>query len=147
MNPGKVVEDILAHHGVKGMKWGVRRKATVGPEEVIVRDSRLGRGLRTSGGRGHPTTSEAVRIRTIGQIGKKSGLKALSDQELQDYARRIQLEQNVKRLQYADSNAGRKFVLTLLGQTGKTTAQNAANDVASQQVRKRLVKAGLLAAA
>ena len=29
-----VVENILEHVGVKGMKWGVRREATVGPQEV-----------------------------------------------------------------------------------------------------------------
>ena len=150
MDTTKVVEDLLAHVGVKGMRWGVRRKATVGAQEVIVSDKRIGKGLKTSGGAGHPATSEAVRVRTIGQVGKKSGLKSLTDKELQDYAKRIQLEQNVKRLQYADSSAGRKFVLSLIGQTGKTTAQNVANDVAAHQVKKhfgkRMVKAGLVAA-
>jgi hypothetical protein len=146
MRAAEIVENLLSHHGVKGMRWGVRRKATVGPQEVIVRDSRVGKRLKTSGGAGHPATREAVSARKIGQVGRKSGLKALTDQELQDYAKRIQLEQNVKRLQYADSSAPRKFILSLLGQTGKTTAQNAANEVASQQVKKRLIKMGALAA-
>lgn len=144
MRAVEVVENLLSHYGVKGMRWGVRRKATVGPQEVIVRDTR--RRVKTSGGEGHPATREAVRARTIGQVGRKSGLKALTDQELQAYAKRIQLEQNVKRLQYADAPATRKFVLSLLGQTGKNTAQNAANEVASQQVKKRLIKLGALAA-
>jgi hypothetical protein len=141
----EIVEDILKHFGVKGMRWGIRRKATVGPQEVIVSDVR--KKLKTSGGAGHPAHPEAIRVRTLGQIGKKSGLKALSDQDLQDYTRRLQLEAGVKRLNYTNAPLAKRFVLTLLGQTGKNTAQNAANEVASQQVKKRLIKAGILAAA
>jgi hypothetical protein len=94
----------------------------------------------------HPAHADAVRVHKIGQVGKKSGLKALSDEELSAYAKRINLEQNVKRLQFTQKNPAQKFVATVLGQTGKTTTQQAANDVASQQVRKRLVQIGALAA-
>ena len=145
MDTAEVVKDLLTHHGVKGMRWGIRRKATVGPQEVIISDKR--RRIGTSGGAGHPAHSDAVRVRTIGQIGKKSGLKALSDQELQAYTRRLNLEQQAKRLRFEDSSPPKKFVLRILGQTGKTTVQNAANDAAAQTVKRGLLKAGLAAAA
>lgn len=148
LKQSSIVEDIL-HFGIKGQKWGVRRKATVRPEEIIVRDSRIpgSKRLVTKGGRGHPTVPEAKRAREIGQIGKKSGLKALSDRDLQEYARRIQLEQNVKRLQFEDKNAGQKFVARLIGQTGKTASQDLGKQVATHQGKKALIKAGLIAAA
>ena len=139
------LDDILEHHGVKGMKWGVRRKATVGPTEVIVSDKR--KKIKTSGGQGFPAHADAVRARKVGQIGKKSGLKSLSDHDLQMYAKRLQLEQNVKRLNFNEKSAGERFVRSLLGQSGKTALQTHTTDAMSQRVKRGFIKAGLLAAA
>jgi hypothetical protein len=133
------IDSILEHHGVKGQRWGVRRKATVGAQEVIVSDKR--KRLKTSGGRGHPSHPDAVSSRKISQVGKKSGLKALSNKELEDYNRRLNLEQNTKRLMYEDSSPPSKFIKTILRQTGRKSMEDASTESA------KLVKKAILAAA
>jgi len=139
MNAAEAIGNILSHHGVKGMKWGVTRKATVGPHEVVVRDTR--KKIKTSGGSGHPASPEAIRARTIGQVAKKSGTKALTDTELHTYAKRIQLEQNVKRLQYSEKPAATRFVLRILGRTGEQSTQQTANAATAAAGKKALALA------
>jgi len=133
------IDQVLEHHGVKGMRWGVRRKATVGPREIIVSDKR--KKLKTSGGEGHPAHADAVRARTLGQKGKKSGLKSLSDKELNDYARRLQLEQNVKRLNYNEKSAGKRFVLAALGRSANQNVDTLARTGSAAAGKKALALA------
>lgn len=150
MNVAEVVDDILSHHGVKGMRWGVRQRVAqatgrAGPQKVTVKPTISRRGIKAKGGAGHPAHPEAISAQTIGQIGRKSGVKALSNKQLQEYNQRLNLEQNAKRLSGQDRPLAEKFVRTLLGKTGQNTIQNAGNEVAAHQVRKKLVKAGLVA--
>jgi hypothetical protein len=133
-----VVDDILAHFGVKGMKWGVRRDRS---SKVTVVDKR--KRIKTSGGHKRPAHPDAVGPRVSGQVARKSGVKALSNQELQAFNQRLNLEQQAKRLSYNDASPPKKFVLKVLGQTGQQQVQETANAVASKQVKKLLVRSAL----
>lgn len=127
------VEDILEHVGVKGMKWGIRKSESA----VTVSDRR--KKLKTSGGAGHPAHPEAIRAHTIGQIVKKSGTKAVSNQDLQIFANRLQLEQNVSRLTHNEKSAGLKVSGMILKQAGNKVISEITGGAMSQ-VKKAFLK-------
>jgi hypothetical protein len=133
MNAAETVEKILEHHGVKGMHWGIRKDRS---SNVSVSSRR--KKIRTTGGFGHPAHPEAVRARTVGQIAKKSGHGALSNEELRIYQNRLTLEQSVKRLQYNEKSAAEKFVARALGRTGNQSVDKVGNAAASQIGKKAL---------
>lgn len=147
MGAAEIVSNLLKHHGIKGMKWGVRRDR---PSAVSVSDK--GKKLTSKGGFGHPAHPEAVRARTSGQIAKKSGVKALSDQQLRDYSNRLRLEQEVKRLQYNEKPAAHRFILKALGRSGNQAIDKHANAENAKKVgvfiaAKRAAKVAAVAAA
>lgn len=117
-------EDFLQHYGVKGMKWGVRRSTDSGPSAVEVR-TRPGRRVKTSGGKRHPASEDAIRVAKTRQLAKKSTTDSLSNKELQELINRMNLEQQYKRLNGGSTlERGTKMVKTLIGigRTGKEAA-------------------------
>lgn len=152
----------LEHHGVKGMKWGVRKGALqqrVHENRVKVeatrREKRPARDVRaydtigtskrqkssidTKGGEDHPPTLDAIKVASSQQKMKKSGLKALSNQELQEMERRLNLEASVKRLTEGEKTAGQKFVDGIFGrgsEKDKKSFESRAGQKAGQEVFK-----------
>lgn len=127
METPRTVDGILAHYGVKGMKWGVRRSAAerAAPSEVKVRTKSAQRGsqdikvtnkhggrVATKGGKRNVATDEAIRSAVARQKAKKSTTNALSNKELKDAVDRMNLEQQFNKLtkQDAKANRGKKFI-------------------------------------
>lgn len=108
-----VVDTFMAHFGVKGMKWGVRRRPKTA-ERVTVTTSPGGR-VRARGGRNLPASPDAIRAAKLGQRARKSSTNSLTNKELSDLVQRLNLENQYTKLQ-GDSpiKAGTKFVNDLL---------------------------------
>lgn len=83
------VDDILQHYGIKGMKWGVRRKR--GPSGRV--------------------SSDYSSVRKL----KKKKLSQLSNADLKKIKKRMDLEKDVRS---AKKNPGQKLVDRVLGQYG-----------------------------
>jgi len=113
----ETIDEVLEHFGVKGMKWGVRRS--------------------------HPGISgsheDAARAKQAKAKVKKGGTDALSNRELEDLVRRMNLEKQFSSLQppSGKKRAG-KFVADLLVNVGKQQVSKAANDALGKQVGRLL---------
>lgn len=95
---------ILQHHGIKGMKWGVRRSAGSG-----------------SSGTKLPPSHDSKTAADARAKAKTNGTKALSNKELQDVITRMNLLQQYSNLSASSGKVshGREVTKKILG-VGKT---------------------------
>jgi 2'-5' RNA ligase len=130
----------LEHYGVKGMRWGVRRdssgsttRAAVAP--VATSKVRAGNRIKTKieveGGQNHDAHPDALKVAEAKAKLKKSGVAALSNQELMEMQRRLNLEQQVKQLAAPSSV---RTVKRIAGNQGQQTA----NQFISTQLKKKI---------
>jgi hypothetical protein len=115
---GASLDEVLAHFGVRGMRWGVKRKSST---------------------RG-PSSPESKQLTVTKTVVRKSGVKAVSNKDLQDAITRMSLEKQFKSLSpTAKQQVGQFIAKTLLG-IGKQEASKLASDVAAKQVANLLKK-------
>jgi 2'-5' RNA ligase len=125
--------EFLAHYGVRGMHWGVRKEppAAVAPSasSVVPRGEKRKTKIKVEGGENHAAASDAIKVAQHRAKLAKSGTSALSNAELREVANRLQLEQQVKQL---STTGGKKFVSQLLRQQGQEESKR----VLSKGVKK-----------
>jgi hypothetical protein len=124
-------KNALEHHGIKGMRWGVRRNkielqskgVTIdGERSTVTLHPQTGRIVTASPNlRGKPA-EDAVKAKVAKARVKSQSLDALSNQELQHLVNRMNLEQQYSRLTIQEKSAltsGHKRVKDVLA-LGKT---------------------------
>lgn len=121
-------EDFIAHVGVKGMKWGVRKKSSSASKT--------------------PPSADAKRSMDIKKQAKTDGLKTLSNKDLQDFINRKNLEKQYKTLQKESDvmDRGNKHIQKAL-KLGKTIndVHNFLNSPAGKAIKLGFKVAGTAA--
>ena len=110
------MDTTLRHHGVKGMKWGVRRKPKRLEKKKKIKEN-------------------------IAVPGKKTkSLKELSDDELRSRISRLEMEKKYKDLMRSDNqikvSKGKAFVMDVLEKSGKNIATQTVTYVLGTGVNK-----------
>lgn len=99
--------DYLAHHGVKGMKWGIRK----------ARERSAQRKAAKAEKKGYSEDYKATK-----DLRKKK-VSQMSDAELRQAINRMNLEQQYKSLNSRNVSAGQKFVQEVLRDSAKEVAK------------------------
>lgn len=133
------LDEFLEHYGVKGMKWGVRRRSPgSSPIEVA---TPAGKRVQTRGGSGQKASEDAVRAAVARQKARKSTVDSLSNRELQDLVQRLNLEQQYERLRpRRPSEQVVKFLSDTLIGIGKDEASKYIRSGVSTQLNDAIAK-------
>lgn len=150
----------LYHHGVKGMKWGVRRtKAQLGyktspkkkkrspnDENAVTKTvKKAGKAIGTAASNAnakHKERKEEERrtkeARARNEKLKNKPISDMTDEELRQKIQRIQLENQYRALNPKKVSAGEKFAKTVLNDVIAPAAKNAGRQYLEKSLKKSL---------
>lgn len=141
-----VVDDILAHHGIKGQRWGVRNARST--QEIRIEGHLPGDvPKRTPSGDDIKYVHEhAAGKAETDRIVKEHGIQAVSNHQLRSANERSDLESRYKTLNPTTASKGSKFVKDLVGQTTKQQTSAAVNRQIAKTLATKAAKVAVVTA-
>ena len=138
--------DFLAHYGILGMRWGVRKPGTRGGTPPSNRKKGSVVKKNSSGGNSDKKASKDVENKTNSPHKKppskkpdRASLATMSDAELQQRLNRMRLEQqflDMTKVPPKTKSRGRQTVESILLDTTKSVGTAYAQHLAIQQIQK-----------
>lgn len=133
----------LYHHGVRGMKWGIRRKTgpnglVVGTPEHHAKAASDAKRVKVSTLKTKHHSEEARQAHEIAKKVQKHGVHSLSNDELRALTARFDLEQKFSKMhetQKSKKHKKKKAVSDFILDVGKATL----SDVAKQHAKSRVL--------
>lgn len=120
----------LYHHGIKGMKWGIRRTDAqlghdTGKIDLKKTKKKVDAAVTIVNETKNINNAASKKAQKKAQKQKLSEAKTMSDQELRERVNRLNMEQQYVRMSTEQINAGRSNVSSVLNNVG--TAINVAS--------------------
>ena len=125
-----ISEFALEHHGVKGMKWGVRKRSKTRVSSSGARSTSPNPSSKVSA----PTTRDK-RVKAL------KNRRELSDSDIKDFTSRLQSEKQLKSLLDEDVSPGRTFIKKVMSDAGRQAATKLATNAMTYGTTKVMGKA------
>ena len=136
-------DDYLAHYGVLGMKWGVRRTAAQLGNHVRTKRTQVKRKqslakARATREKNRKTAAKRQKLLDEGLLSPKK----MTDTELKAKIERLNLEKEFKKsMTEARGDGGKKYVTDILKKIGENTLTNLGAQAATHVIGEAINKA------